>query len=346
MSLLKKKKSEEKMEEAKMELDFLVHNMPIAEEPAATKAPSRPSQGKTSYKKVGAVIISVGTILILGLAYLGYRLVFDGQEEPLVPGQQITGIPNGQEGGPSDIGTASSDPVTSQPVATSSIDIASSSENVEVEISTSTPDITSIATSSEEVSGILEDSDADGLDDLTESAFGTSQYLSDSDGDSYLDLSEIKNGYNPSGSGKIGEAGFLGYYHNQAYRYRLVYPKAWGQKNIGGDYFSLFSIPDGSLVQISVQDNGRSQDIISWYRQEFSFFDTFDQNRLIQTDDGNQGIFSADGLTVYLTDQDYKYIYIASFVPVSEGQIDYFQAFRLMVESLRLDYEEQVDLSL
>ncbi len=359
MSFLKKKKAEENPADQPIELDFLIHNMPVSEDKAPAKAASRPRSAQTggSYKKVGLVIILVGAALIMVLAYFGYQMIFNSDsaseqvkpedsgsqavQEQTTDNEQVT-VPDDED---AISATSTPDGSINNQTASSSDNIASSSDGITVEIATSTINIIDdIASSSVSIS-VGEDSDGDGLSDISESALGTSQYLADSDSDSYADLAEISNGYNPAGPGKIGESGVLGYYLNDTYSYRVMYPKAWGQKNIGGDYFSIFSVPDGSLIQISVQDNTRKQDIISWYRQEFSFFDTFDQNRLIRTDGNNQGIYSADGMTVYLTDEANKNIYILSFVPVSEGQVDYFQLFQLMIQSLQVDYSSNADIA-
>lgn len=47
------------------------------------------------------------------------------------------------------------------------------------------------------------DSDQDGLDDRLEKAIGTNPFNSDSDSDSHVDALEIKNHYNPLGSGRL-----------------------------------------------------------------------------------------------------------------------------------------------
>lgn len=370
MSLMNKKKKEEnKQTDSQVDLDFLVHNMPQSGASTASAAPDRRnSQGKgESYKKVGLIIISGGIVMILVLAYFAYRLIFSAADNNAntkgnnnQAANNAASIQNNAENqapaandntaaleNQSDNSTATSSADTtglSGGIASSTAESASSTDDVVVEVATSTPIGAADDSGFPSVQqAIGEDSDSDGLSDISESAFGTNQYLADSDGDSYPDLSEINNGYNPTGAGKIDEGGFISYYYNPTYHYRLIYPKAWGQKNIGGDYFSIFSVPDGSLVQISVQENSRKQDIISWYRQEFSFFDTFDQNRLIRTNDNNQGVYSADGMTVYITDQEKDNIYILSFVPVSDGQVDYFQVFSLMVNSFQTDFQMPAD---
>lgn len=48
----------------------------------------------------------------------------------------------------------------------------------------------------------MADADGDGLADQLEDAIGTDKLSADSDGDGYTDGSEVKNGYNPAGSGK------------------------------------------------------------------------------------------------------------------------------------------------
>ena len=47
------------------------------------------------------------------------------------------------------------------------------------------------------------DSDNDGLTDEQELIYGTDKNNSDTDGDGFLDGAEVKNGYNPNGSGKL-----------------------------------------------------------------------------------------------------------------------------------------------
>ena len=364
MSLFKKKIPADisvGKDDSKESLDFLVHNMPKAEtsqaKPAASdisgfslsSSPSPAASGNSSYKKVGAIIISVGIVLILVLAYFAYNLLF-GQSTP--SSQVISSATSTPEESQveSKNQTASST-ILEEPLGNEAINTASSSEmatSTELDITivgetttaTSSVEMGELATSTSNYVPVLEmagDSDNDGLDDVAESAFGTNQYMIDTDGDGYSDLQEIQNGYNPSGDGQLEASGFIAGYQNESYAYSAIYPAVWGQKNIGGDYFSVFNVPDGSLVQISVQENSRAQDIISWYRQEFSFFDTFDQNRLVRTYGNNQGIYSADGMTIYFTDSARKNIYIVSFVPVSEGKTDYFQIFQIMASSLKVE---------
>ena len=56
-----------------------------------------------------------------------------------------------------------------------------------------------------ELALIDKDSDSDGLKDWEETLWKTDPKNPDSDGDSYLDGLEVKNGYSPSGAGKIFE---------------------------------------------------------------------------------------------------------------------------------------------
>ena len=51
--------------------------------------------------------------------------------------------------------------------------------------------------------GTLVDTDNDGLDDYSESLFGTDPNNPDTDGDGYLDGEEVNNGYNPLGEGEL-----------------------------------------------------------------------------------------------------------------------------------------------
>ncbi|MDD5039990.1 MAG: hypothetical protein PHY34_02460 [Patescibacteria group bacterium] len=52
------------------------------------------------------------------------------------------------------------------------------------------------------------DEDEDGMNDLLEGYYGTSDLKADSDGDSYSDADEVKNCYNPISSGKIDDRFF------------------------------------------------------------------------------------------------------------------------------------------
>lgn len=49
----------------------------------------------------------------------------------------------------------------------------------------------------------INDSDNDGLSDKKERFYGTGKNNSDTDGDGYKDGAEVKNGYNPLGTGKL-----------------------------------------------------------------------------------------------------------------------------------------------
>jgi len=65
----------------------------------------------------------------------------------------------------------------------------------------SSDNLKKIPVATEIVSGL--DSDKDGLPDDLENAIGSNKNSPDSDADGYNDITEIKNGYNPVGSGKI-----------------------------------------------------------------------------------------------------------------------------------------------
>jgi hypothetical protein len=54
---------------------------------------------------------------------------------------------------------------------------------------------------------VIVDTDEDGLPDDAEKRLGTDPENPDSDGDGYMDADEIRNGYNPLGSGRLGDAG-------------------------------------------------------------------------------------------------------------------------------------------
>ncbi len=325
----------------KVNQDLIVRNMPNLNR-AGSLAPaffdnqmmsdtlSSFNRPKHNFKMVGLVIIGGGLLLIGGLVYLSYIYIIKPQADKtpvvLVESESAKSIVDTIK----EIQATTSEPII---IATTS----------EVAIATTSELATTTASSSlvmnEELSGKqntdlppLLDSDADGLNDEEEAVLGTNAQLVDSNNNTYSDLTEINNSYDPAGQGKISGNVNLTVYVNKTIGYEIIYPKNWAPKSLNDDSTIVFTAPDDSIVQISVQDNTDRQSILGWYGNAFpDILVTYDK---LKTVDDWDGIIGDDGLNFYLTDKKHKNIYVISYLPAVNERLVYPNIFKLMINSL------------
>jgi hypothetical protein len=341
----KKIKSDQTTEEnlkadSQLNDDLIVHNMPSPSKlrgavgkrreriPTSFNAVAAP---KNNFKSVGLFIIIGGLVFIIGLVYLSYRFIISPTAEQNNP-PTITSIPTETK------------VVAADTTATSSVIIPNITD-----VSTVTPTILDSATTTatgaasevmnEELNGKnisdlppLLDSDRDGLNDNEELLLGTNSSSSDSNGNSYADLTEINNNYNPAGSGRLIANSNLATYTNSVIGYEILYPKSWLLKSLNNDATAIFTMPDDSLIQISVQDNPDNAGILSWYESSFPGV-TVAYDKLKSTDTWD-GVWGEDNLNFYLTDKKHNNIFVISYVPVVNNYIAYPNVFKLMINSL------------
>ena len=322
--------------------DLIVHNMPSpARLGGGLSGPSKkvdsgfglaPAPQKQNFKTIGLVIIGAGIIFIGALVYLSYRFIISPTADK---NKTVINQPAAKE--TNKIATITPALIPT-PVPTTTPII----------IPTSTPSIIATSTGAadplmnEELSGRdgsnlppLLDSDNDSLLDEEEALLGTSATSTDSDGDGYSDSAEPSKGYNPAGPGKLADNPNLAEYDNKTFNYSLLYPKDWSLQSLPGDTTTVFTAPEDSLIQISIQDNSDKAGIVSWYENLFS--DTTAAYDQLLSVDGWDGIMGTDNLNFYLTDSQHKNIYVISYIPASGGRIVYPNIFKLIINSLVIE---------
>lgn len=338
----KKKKIEKESEEANsLNQDLIVHNMPKAQKLSGSYSAGVSSSGfigenengnqdysgdqakpKSNFKVIGLAIIFSGLVVIGGLFYVSYRFIIaptaNTSKEP-----NVAAVPENKN------------PATTTPLNEPAA-IASTTD-----LSTTTPAAIDQATSTvvgvgEEVatstSASLPDTDGDGLNDGEESLLGSSSTLADTDSDGYSDFAEVISGYNPAGSGKINNNDNLADYTNQAFNYSVLYPKNWPLQSLNKDATVIFTTPDNSLIQVSVQDNPNSAGILSWYEENFPGVTVnYDQVRNTYS---WEGIMGGNGLNFYLTDKKKVNIFVISYISATSDRLAYPDIFQLLINSL------------
>jgi hypothetical protein len=336
-----KKVNDEQALIAKVNSDLLVRNMPSsARLSGANLLPAAPAMKtsenvltvmapkKNNHQIIGILIIAGGVILIGALVYLSYIYIIKPQVSPnTTPAENKTIIP----------------PVVNTPVATTSEETLVATTST---ITTVTPTV-DFATSSASTTFAEEgnassslnlpplvDSDSDGLNDEEEAVLGTNLNLTDSNNNTYNDLVEINNNYNPVGTGKLSDDANLATYSNKIFGYSILYSKAWANSVLSNDAIVIFTAPDDSIIQISVQDNSDRQSLTDWFSSSFpDQILTPDKVKLTPTWEGAMG---NDNLNFYLTDKNKKNIYIISYIPALTDRIVYPNIYKLMINSFLL----------
>jgi hypothetical protein len=179
------------------------------------------------------------------------------------------------------------------------------------------------------------DSDNDGLTDKEEFLLNSDLNSDDTDGDGYADLSEVVNLYNPNGEGKLEDSKTVKRYVNNTYSYSLIYPANWSVNKIGEDDSIIFKSGDNHFIQVVVQTNTNIQSIEEWYKSQFNE-SVISNDRLIEKS-GWRGIKNEDGLTIYLTDSEYIYIYTITYNPGNNKKLEYRNIFEMIVNSFEIN---------
>ena len=194
-------------------------------------------------------------------------------------------------------------------------------------VSTSTP--ASVATTS---TAIAIDTDKDGLSDKEEKLLGSQKNNIDSDGDGYDDLLEVMNLYNPIEERPdrlINNKNIIKY--QSSLNYSIFYPASWLQQIVGGDDSVIFKSDDGHFIQVITQPNNNQSSITNWYKSQFEDAQIPYKRRI--TTNTWSGIKSEDELILYLTDNNYKNIFILSYTPKLNDALEYQHIFEMMIES-------------
>ena len=179
-----------------------------------------------------------------------------------------------------------------------------------------------------------DDSDNDGLTDKEEILFGCDADITDTDGDGFGDLAEIMNLYNPAGDNRLINNSSISKCLNNNFNYSLLYPDSWFFSNISEDASIMFRSDDNQFIQVIAQVNKEKEPISDWYKKQFSI-DEIDSNKLIVSDYW-QGIKTDNGLTIYLTDNQYNNIIIITYIPNANNSLDYINIFEMVIKSLEI----------
>lgn len=188
---------------------------------------------------------------------------------------------------------------------------------------------------------ISTDTDNDGLTDLEENAFGTSVSKPDTDGDGYLDGQEVVSGYNPAKPGssdadKLPAANFIevvsaGF---QSDNFELLSIDGWNSSSVASNKQVLITTDTGEIIRVSVKVNTEGISAINWYLQNNPQV-TLSQLRKIEVGELS-GIFSPDGLKVYLIDPQRVKFYVFEYILDAGAEFRYPSIFYMMVKSFKL----------
>jgi hypothetical protein len=294
--------------------------------PSSDMAKSRENKGASEAhsknKKIGFVIVLIGVIVVALLAYGAFAYIKNPEKFNFFSSNNAK--PNSNE---------SIVPIT--PVVPSVPVVPVSSTTAPEVIPTDEP-----ATSTEPaVTPVVPeipkpqpapDTDSDGLNDKEEALLGTDANAPDSDNDQFNDLTELVSGYNPAGTGKLVNNANIKKYLNVGYKYSILYIKSWKVDLVDKGASVIFTADDQSFIQVVSQANEKKQTINDWYQTEFGAAPL--PSQAVKYNNW-EGIKSTDGLIVYLSDTALKNIYIISYTPISDQNLDYANIFEAMVRS-------------
>lgn len=204
-----------------------------------------------------------------------------------------------------------------------------SEEFLDEESATSTKD-DQISTSTEEIIQPEKDTDNDGLHALEEDLLGTDQKSIDSDKDGYDDLSEVLNLYDPNGSGKLIDNLGIDEYINSSYDYSVLHPSDWQMNILGRDDSIVFKSKNNHIFQIYVQANSKLKNIETWYEEQVG--KKAEDKNIINVNNW-KGVVGDNGLVVYITDNNYNFVYTLLYIPEFEEELIYKNIFQAMINS-------------
>jgi hypothetical protein len=283
---------------------------------AGGAAISKPDFGQKSNKKTGIIIMAVGIILVGAIAYGAYVYIFHPEQLAFL-GIKKTATPT-------------TTPKTTVPKTTTPaipvITPTTTPTSTPIDLATTTPTTTEpvVVTPVAPV-----DSDADGLNNNEELAFGTDPAKPDTDNDTYNDLTELIGLYNPNGAGKlVADINNIQKYTNTAFKYEILYPKAWRTEAIDNGSSIILTAADNSFVQVVSTANTKTQTIKDWYTEEFNRAATDGQLTKVG---GLDAIWGDGNLTVYVATQ--TNIYIISYTPISDQSLVYKNVFDVIIKS-------------
>jgi len=175
------------------------------------------------------------------------------------------------------------------------------------------------------------DTDNDGLTDVEEQIYGTKINQPDTDEDGYLDGDEVRNGFNPTGAGKILKSDKVKMFENNEFGYSVYYPIAWIAEalNVEDAREVLFTSDTGEFMEVIVQDNPSGQTVEAWYKSQFPEY-TLETLETFKVND-DTAVKSADGFTVYFANDNY--IYAVTYKYGTKKTVNFLTTFEMMYKS-------------
>ncbi len=292
-------------------------------------------------KKIGVLIVSLGVVVVLFLGYLIFSYI--GNPDFSLAGlfkfnnkvpqeTQVTPSPSPSSTPTPPLNNIETDTPPEEDVFPEE-DPALEEDLIPEEDEGSIDDEDTLENDIDDINDIIEsfvDSDEDGLSDDEEIILGTDFSRSDSDGDGYDDSTEILNLYNPVGDGLLSENENIAMYKNEPFNYSIFHPVSWEKSVLSDESSIIFSINESSFIQILVEKSDPQVDIESWYTSRF--FKTVEPSYLVEKN-GWTGVYSEDGLALYLSDGVEDNIYTILYSSPENQPLIYINIFKMIVNS-------------
>lgn len=305
--------------------DFIVHNMPspLSSSSEANKGNSSAPQ---NHKKTGMIIIIGGVLLIVGLIYGAYVLIIKPSLSPSSNQVEET-IENNE--------ATTTNEATLTPIQESTTTAPTTVPEV-IETPTSTMATTTGTDNTTTVSSAIIDTDSDGLSDEEEKILGSDPSKIDSDGDGNADLIEVKNSYNPAGTGRLASSTGLATFTNPLLKYAMLYPKDWVLKNLNGNETVLASSADENyFIQVIHQNNTNNLSILDWFQTEFP---EQQPGEARSAANGSwSGVYNSDKSAFYLNDKSKANVYVFSVGAVEGNAANFANLFELVIDNFKLN---------
>ena len=304
--------------------DFIVHNMPSPLS-SSSEANKTNSSAPQNHKKTGMIIIVGGVLLIVGLIYGAYVLIIKPSLSPSTNQEENT----------------INEPVVNEEATLTPIQGLSTTSSSTIPEVIETPTST-IATTTETdlatttVSSAVVDTDSDGLSDEEEKILGSDSNKIDSDGDGNADLIEVKNSYNPAGTGRLASSSSLATFTNPLLKYAILYPKDWVLKNLNGNETVLASSADENyFIQVIHQNNTNNLAILDWFQTEFP---EQQPGEARSAANGSwSGVYNSDKSAFYLNDKAKANVYVFSIGAVEGNAANFANLFELVIDNFKLN---------
>lgn len=176
------------------------------------------------------------------------------------------------------------------------------------------------------------DTDHDLLTDSEEQLYGTRLSRSDSDADGFSDGEEVKNLYDPLGSGKLSTSPQIDMYKNIPFSYSVLYPVGFKAEAVDtSNETVLFTSSTGEFIEVLVFENKDKITPRQWYISQFQDKAT-PQDLVNKT--GLKGVLAVDSSTVYFGNEEY--IYGLSYHIGTKNEQSFGTTFAMMYESFTL----------